>query len=174
VIIYIKGYGYFITKIKNMTNTDDINSLLDNIERLGNLEERKLLEQIYEEEYQNIIESIKQRIAETSLKNGRQLTVKFFNWENDSNNYIRNFSTELNMVIDSSIYLYDEDESEINSNQHYFCLENGKRITMKDMVNYISGNLKRVYDYCEMNGINPQFEFKSYKNNDGVNLIIKW
>ncbi|MEI6822038.1 MAG: hypothetical protein WCL51_08875 [Bacteroidota bacterium] len=156
-----------------MTNIDDINSLSNNNEQEEGFKEKQT-EQQYEEEYLSIIDDIIKHKAEASLKNVRQFTVKFFNWENDSNNYIRNFSTELNMVIDSSIYLYDEDESEINSNQHYFCLENGKRITMKDMVNYISGNLKRVYDYCEQNGLYPQFEFKSYKNNDGVNLIIKW
>lgn len=150
-----------------MTNIDDINS------QLGDLKVSQT-EQQYEEEYQSIIDDIKLCNAEASLNNQKQLIVKFFNWENDSSNYINNFSDKLFMEVGNSLYLNDKEETEINSNQHCFCLGNGKRITMKDLVNYISGNLKRVYVYCEKNGFNPQFEFKSYKNNDGVNLIIKW
>lgn len=52
----------------------------------------------------------------------------------------------------------------------------GKSIFGKDVIEHMEGNLKRVYDYLQENGLDPKIEYwtDGGGQDEGFELVIKW
>ena len=142
------------------------------------LKKEKELQQKYEEEYQEIIGNLEKRLIDAAFNKERSLIVKFFDYDNDSSNYKPNFLIPLVEEGDTTIFIDKEDgtisESILKKGGSYkFVNSNGRELCMHELVDNTSGNLKRVYDFCKENKLNPNLEFRGHKRR-GVYLMIRW
>lgn len=142
-----------------MINLSELSKIVDTREE--RLEQEKLAAQLEYtdrqlEEYNTIISDLEKRLIAVAKSGQRKYPVAHFSAFTGNN-------------VSEKLY------SKRGNYGNYYCAWN-KTIFQEDVIKYMSGNLKRVYDYLVDNKLNPIVEYWTDGGgmDEGFELVIKW
>lgn len=126
------------------------------IEKEEQIRKEKKRNELFEEEYQDAIKNIEERLVATASEGKSKLSVAHFSAFSGYN-------------------ISDNLHKKIGNHGNYCCAWN-KSIFESDVIENMSGNLKRVYDYLIENNLNPKIDYWTDGGglDEGFELVVVW
>lgn len=140
----------------------DLNQLSKIVERKSEIEQEEKLrrekerKEKYEKEYQDAIFNLEERLVTAATEGKRKLCVAHFSAFSGYN-------------------ISDELHKKRGNHGNYYVAWN-KSIFESDVIENMSGNLKRVYDYLKENNLNPKIDYwtDGGGQDEGFELVVVW
>lgn len=112
----------------------------------------------HNKEYLDIIHNLSGRLKDAATDGLREYTVAQFSA----------FGFGLNQTLLDGI--------RVKKSGNYYCAWVDKEITEQDVIEHMTGNLKRVYDYLKENNLNPHIDYWTDGGgmDEGFRIKIKW
>ena len=145
-----------------MINLTELTKLSN--DKLAREEQAKLLAsekelEKYEKIYHDAIDDLENKLKVCAINGKRSYTVATFTM----------FSYGINEIV------FDELKRKVGSHGNYYCAWN-KSIFEKDVIEHMKGNLRRIYEYCNENSLNPKIRYwcDGGGMDEGFEVFIEW
>ena len=141
-----------------MINLNQLSKIVERkleIEQEEHLRKEKLRQEKYEKEYQDAIFNLEERLITSAKEGKRKLCVAHFSA------FSYNILDELHKK---------------RGNCRNYCVAWNNSIFESDVIQYMSGNLKRVYEYLKENNLNPKINYwtDGGGQDEGFELVVVW
>lgn len=142
-----------------MINLKELSKIVerkDEIEQEEKIRKEKERKERFEKEYQDAIKNLEERLVTAATDGKRKLSVAHFSAFSGYN-------------------ITDNLHKKRGNHGNYYCAWN-KSIFESDVIENMSGNLKRVYDYLIENNLNPKIDYwtDGGGQDEGFELVVVW
>lgn len=139
--------------LKELSDITEIKAKFEKEEKIREEIEHK--EKI-EKQYQDVIRNLDRRLLSTALDGKRKLSVIEF-----SALSYENISKDL--------------DKKMGAYRNYYCAW-GKTVFESDVLENMTGNFKRIYDYLKENNLNPKIDYWTDGGGyeEGFKLVVEW